>query len=183
MPKTNSTTKQTDILTRMTAVAQEALNKLADVPGGSKVVDMMNESKLRLDEMQKKLRGLDALEQRVTALEKQMASAAKKPAAKKKPAARKPKPKPPRRRRTRPPSNGLLLGGGDAQPQSLRDDLEPHRRRAGLLAVELDRQRRVGVDRDDGAAQELGLRVRQVRAAIGLRQRRRAGRAWSGRRS
>ncbi len=54
---------------------------------------MMNESKLRLDEMQKKLRGLDALEKRVTALEKQMASAAKKPAAKK-PAARKPKPKP-----------------------------------------------------------------------------------------
>ena len=92
MTRTTSTTKQSDILARMTELGQEALNKLSDVPGGSKVVDMMNESKARLDEMQKKLRGLDALEKRVAALEKQMAATAKKPAPAKKstPAARKP---------------------------------------------------------------------------------------------
>ncbi len=84
-----STNKQNDILARFTELGHEALNRLTDVPGGSKVVDMMNESKSRLDEMQKKLRGLDELEKRVTALEKQVGSAAKKPAAKK-PAARKP---------------------------------------------------------------------------------------------
>jgi len=85
MAKTGTTTKQNDIFARVT----EALNKLSDVPGGSRVVDMMNESKARLDEMQKKLRGLDALEQRVAALEQQLGTTAKKPAAKK-PAASKP---------------------------------------------------------------------------------------------
>ncbi|HWL32733.1 MAG TPA: hypothetical protein VNP89_03930 [Gaiellaceae bacterium] len=89
MARTRSTTKQNDILTRFTELGHEALNKLSDVPGGSKLVDMMNESKARLDEMQKKLRGLDALERRVTKLEQQLAATAKKPAARK-PAARKP---------------------------------------------------------------------------------------------
>ena len=88
MAKT-STTKQNDILTRFTELGHEALNKLSDMPGGSKVVDMMNDSKTRLDEMQKKLRGLDELEKRVAKLEKQVAATAK-PAPKRKPAARKP---------------------------------------------------------------------------------------------
>jgi polyhydroxyalkanoate synthesis regulator phasin len=87
MAKT-STTKQNDILTRFTELGHEALNKLSDMPGGSKVVDMMNESKARLDEMQKKMRGLDELEKRVAKLEKQVAATAK--PVPKKPAARKP---------------------------------------------------------------------------------------------
>ena len=73
------TAKQNDILTRFTELGQEALNKLTEVPGGGKIVDMLNESKTRLDEMQKKLRGLDELEKRVAKLEKQLA--AKKPPA------------------------------------------------------------------------------------------------------
>ena len=91
MAKTRSTTKQNDILTRFTELGHEALNKLSDVPGGSKFVDMMNDSKTRLDEMQKKLRGLDALEERVAKLEKQVAATTAKPKpAPKKRAARKP---------------------------------------------------------------------------------------------
>jgi len=52
---------------------------------------MANETKTRLDEMQKKLRGLDELEKRVSKIEKQLA-ATKKPSttARKKPASRKP---------------------------------------------------------------------------------------------
>lgn len=82
-------TQQKDILARFQDIGTEALNKLQDVPGGARLVDMANETKARLDEMQKKLRGLDELERRVTALEKQLGTTAKKPAAKK-PAARKP---------------------------------------------------------------------------------------------
>jgi hypothetical protein len=96
MARTRSTTKQNDILTRFTELGHEALNKLSDVPGGSKLVDMMNESKARLDEMQKKLRGLDELERRVTKLEQQLAATPKKPAARK-PAARTPKPATPKK--------------------------------------------------------------------------------------
>lgn len=78
---------QKDILSRVTDLGSEALHRLADVPGGNRVLELANDSKTRLDEMQKKLRGLDELEKRVTRLEKQLA--AKQPAAAKKPAARK----------------------------------------------------------------------------------------------
>ena len=82
-------TQQKDILARFQDIGTEALNKLQDVPGGSRLVDVANETKARLDEMQKKLRGLDELEKRVAALEKQLGTTAKKPAAKK-PTASKP---------------------------------------------------------------------------------------------
>lgn len=81
-------TSQKDILSRVQDLGAEALHKLQDVPGGSKLMDMANETKARMDDVQKKLRGLDALEKRVAKLEKQLAAQAKKPAAKK-PAARK----------------------------------------------------------------------------------------------
>src|SRR5919108_204973 len=48
------------------------------------------------------------------------------------------------------------------------DDLQKKMR--GLDAVELDRQRHVRLDLDNGTPQELGLRVRQVPAAVRLRQ-------------
>ena len=93
------TAKQNEIVARFTGLTQDALHKLTEVPGGSRIVEMLNESKARLDEMQKKLRGLDELEKRVAKLEKQLSAkkpssssaarttAAKKPAAAKKPPA------------------------------------------------------------------------------------------------
>jgi hypothetical protein len=88
-------TQQKDILSRVQDLGAEALNKLADVPGGSKVMDMVNESRTRLDDMQKKMRGLDELEKRVAKLERELAkrpATARKPAAARKPTttARKP---------------------------------------------------------------------------------------------
>jgi hypothetical protein len=80
-------TQQKDILSRVTDLGAEALNKLTDIPGGSKVLELANESKTRLDEMQKKLRGLDALEKRVAKLERELAKS--KPAARKAATARK----------------------------------------------------------------------------------------------
>ena len=68
-------TQQKDILTRFQDLAAEALHRLQDVPGGSKLVEAVNDTKTRLDEMQKKLRGLDELEKRVAKLEKQLAAA------------------------------------------------------------------------------------------------------------
>ena len=76
-------TQQKDILTRFQDLGTEALNRLADVPGGSRLVDVANETKSRLDEMQKKLRGLDELEKRVARLEKQLGVESKKAPARK----------------------------------------------------------------------------------------------------
>ncbi len=88
-------TQQKDILSRVQDLGAEALNRLTEVPGGSKLVDMANETRTRLDDMQKKLRGLDALEKRVAKLERELAkqsTTARKPAAARKrtTAARKP---------------------------------------------------------------------------------------------
>ena len=91
-------TQPKDILARVQDLGEEALNKLSDVPGGSKLLDMANQSRSRLDEMQKRLRGLDVLERRVDQLERRVDALTKKPAPPRKPAARKPtpsKPKPP----------------------------------------------------------------------------------------
>ncbi len=62
-------TQSKDIFTRVQVLGEEALQKLADVPGGSKLLDMANQSRGRLDEIQKRLRGLDVLERRVDELE------------------------------------------------------------------------------------------------------------------
>jgi uncharacterized membrane protein YccC len=83
-------TQQKDLLTRFSDLGSEALQRLQDVPGGARVVELANESKTRLDEMQKKLRGLDELEKRVAKLEKQLAAQSKPKTAAKRPAARKP---------------------------------------------------------------------------------------------
>ena len=81
--------QQKDILARVTGLTADAFHRLTEIPGGARLVEMANESKSRLDEMQKKLRGLDALEKRVAKLEKQLAAQVRKPAARK-PAAKKP---------------------------------------------------------------------------------------------
>jgi BMFP domain-containing protein YqiC len=92
MARARAKAPQKDILTRVTDLGAEALNRLQEVPGGSRLLDMANETKTRLDDVQKRLRGLDALEKRVAKLEKQVAAQAK-PAARKtaakKPAAKK----------------------------------------------------------------------------------------------
>lgn len=81
-------TQQKDILSRVQDIGAEALHRLQEVPGGAKLLDMANDTKSRLDDVQKKLRGLEELEKRVAKLEKQLAATTK-PAARK-PAARKP---------------------------------------------------------------------------------------------
>jgi BMFP domain-containing protein YqiC len=83
-------TPQKDIFAQVRDLGSEALHKLADVPGGSKLLEMANETRSRLDEIQKRLRGLDELEQRVAKLERQLAAdSTKKPATARKTAARK----------------------------------------------------------------------------------------------
>ncbi|MBA2384123.1 MAG: hypothetical protein H0V68_05605 [Actinobacteria bacterium] len=84
---------QKDILARVQDLGEEALHKLSEVPGGSRLVDMANQTKSRLDDLQKRVRGLEGLEQRVAKLEQQMAAQTKSMTSSSgttKPAARKP---------------------------------------------------------------------------------------------
>jgi uncharacterized membrane protein YccC len=83
-------TSQKDILARVQDLGEEALQKLSEVPGGSRIVDMANQTKARLDDMQRRIRGLEKLERRVQQLEQQVAALSKTSTPRKPSTARKP---------------------------------------------------------------------------------------------
>jgi uncharacterized protein YoxC len=63
---------QKDLLTRLSDVGEEALSRVAGSPATTRVLDTVGGMKERLDDVQKKVRGLDALEKRVAKLEKRV---------------------------------------------------------------------------------------------------------------
>jgi uncharacterized protein YceH (UPF0502 family) len=62
-----------DFVTRLADAGEEALQRLAELPGGQRAVGAFNELRSRVDELSKKVRGIDALETRVAKLEKEIA--------------------------------------------------------------------------------------------------------------
>jgi hypothetical protein len=63
-----------DFVARLADAGEEALQKLAELPGGSKALTAYNDLRVRVDELGKKVRGIDALEARVAKLEKELAA-------------------------------------------------------------------------------------------------------------
>ena len=63
-----------DFVSRLADAGEEALQRLADLPGGQKALTAMNDLRARVDDMAKKVRGIDALEARVVKLEKEVAA-------------------------------------------------------------------------------------------------------------
>lgn len=59
-----------DFVTRLADAGEEALQRLSDLPGGQKVLTAVNDLRTRVDDLAKKVRGIDALEARVAKLEK-----------------------------------------------------------------------------------------------------------------
>lgn len=70
-----------DLLTRLTGAGEDAIQRLADAPGGRIVIDAFNSLRERVDELQSRLRRVDVLEKRVDALEQKLAEQTGKPAA------------------------------------------------------------------------------------------------------
>ena len=64
--------KQKDLLTRLSDVGEEALSRVAGSPATARVIETVGGMRERLDDVQKKVRGLDALEKRVAKLEKRV---------------------------------------------------------------------------------------------------------------
>jgi hypothetical protein len=63
---------QKDLLSRLTDAGEEAIAKLAEMPGGHRAIEAMNQLKNRMDELQQRVRSLDPLERRVTELEQRL---------------------------------------------------------------------------------------------------------------
>jgi phage shock protein A len=69
-----ATTKNDDVIGRLAGKGEEALQKLADLPGGSRTLQAFNDLRNRVDDLSKRIRGIDELEQRVARLEKEVAA-------------------------------------------------------------------------------------------------------------
>jgi uncharacterized protein YoxC len=63
---------QKDLLTRLSDVGEEALSRVAGSQATSRVLESVGGMRERLDDVQRKVRGLDALEKRVAKLEKRV---------------------------------------------------------------------------------------------------------------
>jgi uncharacterized protein YceH (UPF0502 family) len=75
MPETTQKAKpEKDFVTRLADAGEEALQRLADLPGGQKALTAMNDLRARVDDLAKKVRGIDALEARIVKLEKEVAA-------------------------------------------------------------------------------------------------------------
>ena len=61
-----------NVLTRLADVGEEAIQRLSGAPGGDRLVGVVNTLRNRMDEMQRRLRGIDELEQRVTSVEQRL---------------------------------------------------------------------------------------------------------------
>jgi uncharacterized protein involved in exopolysaccharide biosynthesis len=69
--------KRTDLVAKLTDLSEEALHRLQDAPGGDRFVNTVNSLRDRLDEMQRRIRGIDELEKRLSALERKVDKLAK----------------------------------------------------------------------------------------------------------
>jgi hypothetical protein len=87
MPTT--TKKDKDLLARLADAGEDAIVQFTKTAAGKALAEAASQTRTHVDELSKRVRGVETLEKRVAALEKQVAALKKKPAARK-PAARKP---------------------------------------------------------------------------------------------
>jgi polyhydroxyalkanoate synthesis regulator phasin len=64
--------KQSDLFGKLSGLSDEAMRRLQDAPGGDRVLGAMNAMRNSLDDLQRRMRGVDELEKRLTALEKKV---------------------------------------------------------------------------------------------------------------
>ena len=69
--------KQKDLLTRLSDAGEDALTRVAGSQATTRVVETIGGMRERLEDMQKKVRGIDDLEARVAKLEKRLDDLAK----------------------------------------------------------------------------------------------------------
>jgi hypothetical protein len=90
---TQTTTKpksDKDFVTRLADAGEEALQRLSELPGGQKALTAFNDLRTRVDDLSKKVRGIDELEARVAKLERELAAVKKAKAPARRQAPRKP---------------------------------------------------------------------------------------------
>jgi hypothetical protein len=64
--------RQKNLVGRLADAGEEAIQRLADAPGADRLLGAMTSMRERMDDMQKKLRGLDDLDRRLKAAERRL---------------------------------------------------------------------------------------------------------------
>lgn len=64
--------QRTDLLSKLTDAGEEAINRLHDAPGADRLLAVATNMRDRVDELTKKVRGIDAMEKRLRDLERQV---------------------------------------------------------------------------------------------------------------
>jgi polyhydroxyalkanoate synthesis regulator phasin len=67
-------TQAKDVVSRLADRGEEALQRLAELPGGKRALQTFNDLRTRVDDLSKKVRGIDELERRVAKLERDVAA-------------------------------------------------------------------------------------------------------------
>jgi hypothetical protein len=65
-------TRKNDLMGRLADLSEEAIQRLSDAPGADRLLGAMNALRDRTDELQKRVRGLEDLEERLAALERKV---------------------------------------------------------------------------------------------------------------
>jgi hypothetical protein len=64
--------RRTDLLGRLADLSEDAIQRLSDAPGADRVLGALNALRDRTDELQKRVRGLEDLEKRLSAVERKV---------------------------------------------------------------------------------------------------------------
>jgi len=64
--------RRNDLLGRLADISEDAIQRLGDAPGADRVVGALNATRERVDELQRRVRGLEELEKRLSALERKV---------------------------------------------------------------------------------------------------------------
>jgi len=64
--------RRTDLLGRLADISEEAIQRLQEAPGADRVIGTLNTVRDRVDELQRRVRGLEDLERRLAALERKV---------------------------------------------------------------------------------------------------------------
>jgi hypothetical protein len=63
---------QKNLVNRLADVGEEAIQRLGGAPGGERLVGVVNNLRERMDETQRRLRGIDELEKRLRTVEERL---------------------------------------------------------------------------------------------------------------
>jgi hypothetical protein len=64
--------RKNDLLGRLADLSEDAIQRLSDAPGADRIVGALNATRDRVDDLQRRVRGLEDLEKRLAALERKV---------------------------------------------------------------------------------------------------------------